>query len=54
MRFIIKKTLPLKQLMRDTLVVYISFISGIFVYLQLEPIKNMATSPAVFTNNPDF
>jgi hypothetical protein len=54
MRFITKETLPLKHLIRDTLVVYVSFISGIFVYSQLEPIKNMASSPAVFTNNPDF
>lgn len=54
MRFIIKDTLPIKQLVRDTLVVYISFISGIFVYKQIEPMKNMASSPAVFTNNPDF
>ena len=53
MRFIIKDTIPLKQLMRDTLVVYISFIAGIFIYTQLEPIKNLS-APAVFTNNPDF
>ena len=54
MRFIIKDTLPIKQLVRDTLVVYISFISGIFVYKQIEPMKNMTSSPAVFINNPDF
>ena len=53
MRFIIKETVPLKKLMRDTLVVYISFVSGVFVYHQLEPIKQLA-APAVFTNNPDF
>ena len=53
MRFIVKETIPLKKLMRDTLVVYISFVSGMFVYTQLEPIKNLA-APAVFTNNPDF
>ncbi len=54
MRFIIKETVPLKKLMRDTLVVYISFVSGIFVYTQIEPIKNLTSVPVVFTNSPDF
>ena len=54
MRFIVKETIPLKTLMRDTLVVYISFVSGIFVFHQLEPIKNIANTPNVFTNSPDF
>ena len=54
MRFIIKETVPLKKLMRDTLVVYISFVSGIFVYTQIEPIKNITSVPVVFTNSPDF
>ncbi len=54
MRFIVKETIPLKKLMRDTLVVYISFISGLFVFSQLEPIKNIASAPVVFTNSPDF
>ena len=40
--------------MRDTLVVYISFVSGIFVYTQIEPIKNITSVPVVFTNSPDF
>ena len=53
MRFITKESIPLKKLMRDTLVVYISFVSGMFVYSQLEPIKNLSV-PTVFTNNPDF
>jgi hypothetical protein len=54
MRFITKNTVPLKKLVRDTLVVYISYISGIFVYTQIEPIKDLASSPVVFTNNPEF
>lgn len=54
MRFITKDTVPLKKLVRDTLVVYISYISGIFVYTQIEPIKDLASSPVVFTNNPEF
>lgn len=54
MRFITKNTVPLKKLVRDTLVVFISYISGIFVYTQIEPIKDLASSPVVFTNNPEF
>ena len=54
MRFIVKETIPLKKLMGDTLVVYISFVSGLFVFSQLEPIKKIANAPLVFTSNPDF
>ena len=35
MRFILKETIPLKKLVRDALLVYLSFISGIFVYTQI-------------------
>ena len=41
MRFILKETIPLKKLVRDALLVYLSFISGIFVYTQIEPIKDL-------------
>jgi len=54
MRFIIKETIPLKKLVRDALLVYISFITGIFVYTQIEPIKDLGSTPVVFTNNPEF
>ena len=54
MRFILKETIPLKKLVRDTLLVYLSFIAGIFVYTQIEPIKDLGKMPVVFTNNPEF
>ena len=54
MRFILKETIPLKKLVRDTLLVYLSFIAGIFVYTQIEPIKDLGKMPGVFTNNPEF
>lgn len=54
MRFIIKETTPLKKLVRDTLVVYISFISGIFIFNQIEPITDLGNTPVVFTNSPEF
>ena len=54
MRFILKETITLKKLVRDTLLVYLSFIAGIFVYTQIEPIKDLGKMPVVFTNNPEF
>ena len=54
MRFILKKNTPLKVLLRDTLVVYISFIAGSFVYKQLAPLGSLKNIPEVFTNKADF
>jgi len=54
MRFILKETIPLKKLIRDSLLVYITFIAGDFVYNQIEPIKDLGVNPVVFTNNPEF
>ncbi len=54
MRFIIKENKPLKLLLRDTLVVYISFIGGRFIYEQLGPLTNLKNIPEVFTNKPNF
>lgn len=52
-RFITKKSIPLKTLLQNTLIVYISYVGGMFVYDQLEPIKKL-TAPAVFTTEPGF
>ena len=57
MRFIEKENKPLKFLLRDTLVVYVSVITGIFIITQLEPIIEGSIkplSPVVFTDNPAF
>ena len=54
MRFIIKENKPLKFLLRDTLVVYISFIVGIFMYQQLAPLSSFKNMPEVFTNKANF
>ena len=48
MRFVLKESKPLKTLLRDTLVVYISFID------QFGSIKSFKSIPEVFTNKPDF
>ena len=57
MRFIEKENKPLKFLLRDTLVVYVSVITGFFITSQLEPIIEggaLVSSPVVFTDNPTF
>ena len=53
MRFIEKENKPLKLLIRDTLVVFISVMTGQYIIEQLAPI-NIIKSPAVFTDNPGF
>jgi len=58
MRFIEKEAKPLKLLIRDALVVYISVISGYFILEQLKPMLQDGGSSSVvthvFTDNPDF
>ena len=58
MRFIDAESKPLKLLIRDTLLVYFSVISGYFVMEQIKPILDTAsetlTTPQVFTDNPEF
>ena len=48
---------PLKILIRDALIVYISSAFGMFVYDQLTPVINETVNPSVplaFTDNPPF
>jgi hypothetical protein len=57
MRYIEKEAKPLKILIRDALVVYVSVISGSFILDQLNPIIKdniMPESPIAFTDNPPF
>jgi len=58
MRFIEKENKPLKLLIRDTLLVYCSVISGYVIMEQLKPVIQSAgeslSTPQVFTDNPEF
>ena len=57
MRFVEKENKPLKELIKDTLIVYISVLSGYYLLEQLSPMMETVTgnnSPAVFTGNPEF
>ena len=57
MQYIEKESKPLKVLIRDMLVVYVSVVSGIFILEQLSPVikENIIPgSPVAFTDNPPF
>ena len=57
MQYIEKESKPLKVLIRDTLVVYISVVLGNFILEQLSPVikeTSESVSPVAFTDNPPF
>ena len=55
MRFIEKENKPMKLLVRDSLIVYISVVSGYYILEQLKPVmQNGGATPIVFTDNPQF
>ena len=58
MRFIEKESKPLKLLVRDTLLVYFSVISGNFILEQMKPVIQeggpIPSNPAVFVGDPNF
>ena len=54
MKFIIKENKPLKELFRDTLIVYISSAVGMYGMEQLDTSIVASKNASVFTGNPDF
>jgi len=57
MRYVEDEVKPLKTLIKDSLLVYISVVSGIFVIEQLEPVINEIDVPNIqqaFTDDPPF
>ena len=54
MRFILKENKPLKILLREAVMVYLSVLGGDFIIQQLEPLKATIGAPTVFTTPPDF
>tara|TARA_B100000035_G_scaffold88473_1_gene74397 strand:- start:174 stop:401 length:228 start_codon:yes stop_codon:yes gene_type:complete len=53
MRFIEKENKPLKSIVKDTLIVFISTFVGIMVIQQFPNITEESQA-SVFTNKPDF
>lgn len=57
MKYVDKEPKPLKILIRDSLLVYFSVISGCFILEQLNPVINdieLSSTPLAFTDNPPF
>jgi hypothetical protein len=57
MKFVDKKTKPLKDLIRDTFIVFISSYFGFMLYDQLQTIEGVVdtkSSTNVFIDKPDF
>jgi hypothetical protein len=57
MRYVEKESKPLKFLIRDSLLVYVSVVFGLFIINQLNPViqeTNLLENPVAFTDNPPF
>ena len=57
MRYIDNETKPLKILIRDSLLVYVSVVAGSFILVQLKPVINeidISVTPLAFTDDAPF
>ena len=54
MRFVLKEMKPLKTLIRDALLVYLSTLSGFYMLQHIAPMAKISTNTAAFINDPDF
>jgi hypothetical protein len=57
MRYVDAEPKPLKLLIRDSLLVYVSVVLGYSIVNQLKPIMNetvLSEAPVAFTDNPPF
>jgi hypothetical protein len=54
MKFVLKETKPIKELVRDSVVVCVSGILGLFILDQFSTSINKSTPTSAFTGAPDF
>ena len=54
MRFVLKEKKPIKVLIRDTLMVYLSVVIGNFILSQFSTSIIVPKTPEVFTGAPGF
>lgn len=54
MRFIMKETLPLKHILRDTIIVYLCVVGGMFIHDQLQYSIPSSSIPEVMTGDAGF
>ena len=45
---------PLKHVVKDTIIVYVSSIAGSMIYKQFFPCGTVKNAASAFVNNPDF
>jgi hypothetical protein len=55
-----EKEIPFKEIMKQTFIVLLSSVGGLFLldqlktYIHTSPLLDADTKPVVFTDNPDF
>ena len=54
MRFVDKENKPVKLLIRDALLVYVSVVSGHYIFEQFRPITEMNAEIKAFMDTPGF
>jgi len=54
MKVILKEFKPLKEVIRETIIVFISVIIGMFLYSQVSGTINIKGSPNAFVGEADF
>jgi len=54
MKYILKENKPVKKLVRDTVIVYISVVIGYYTLNQISTGVISNPAPEVFTGNPGF
>jgi hypothetical protein len=54
MRFLTKEPKPIKELVRDTIIVFISVVLGLFIFIQMGPLSNKNIETSAFTGKADF
>ncbi len=54
MKIILKEFKPLKDVIRDTVIVFVSVIIGMFLYTQVTTGISIKGSPAAFIGDADF
>jgi hypothetical protein len=54
MKYILKEKKPIKTLVRDSVIVYISVVVGYYTLTQISSDIIVNATPEVFTDNPGF
>ena len=54
MRFLTKEPKPIKEIIKETIIVFISAIVGNIVFQQIEPLTNKKIETSAYTGKADF